>query len=81
MVPSPMSKEIFLHKMMKAPRMRRGKAEEFLKIEGDDPGEIQRLLFGAREESLSTLPEPANDKVVPVGTIEAQDIHDCFALG
>ena len=35
----------------------------------------------AGEESLSTLPEPANDEFVAIGAIEAQDVHNCFAFG
>ncbi len=37
--------EIFLHEMMKAPRMCGGKSEIFIEIEGYDAREIERALF------------------------------------
>ena len=30
---------------------------------------------------MFTLPEPANDEIVPVGAVKAQHIHDGFAFG
>ena len=39
------SEEIFMHEMMKALRMRGGKAEVFIEIKGDDTRKIKSALF------------------------------------
>src|SRR5258708_29818305 len=40
-----MREEGFAHEMMKAPRMRGGKTEIFIKIKSNDAREVERALF------------------------------------
>ena len=44
--------KIFLHEMMETLRMRSGEAEVFVKIEGDNAGEIERAGFVEADEFL-----------------------------